>query len=535
MEGATKAPERPAGRAPAEGRTLVRASVLVSALSFVPKVLGIFRDAAAASIFGAGAAMDAFVFAKSIADMLASWTETPVRSAFVPLFTRKLHDEGEEGAWRVASNLVNTLALALLALVGGLAVIFGAIWYAFGAGFGAGAGGGAGEVPNWLAGLRLGQITVVSVAFSVSAVVLGSISNVYGRQFVPAIGRVINGAVVLLGVLFLGPRYGVLGYAWAFLLAGVLYGASQTDVLVRNRHLYRPVVAPRAPEIREVGLLALPLFIATLSPFLDTQIEWLLTLRFLPVGSLAVLSYARSVSGVATELLVTVVVAVLLPHFAQLTVAGRIEELKRRAAQTVSGYLFCMIPVAVFLVVGAREVIEVVYRRGRFSPEDALVTAAVLAILACGDPLMGVGQILAQIHIARGDTKTPMKVGFWRIGFKAVTSVALLPFLGLYGLAASSSLANLFRTLQLWWRLPREIRPGWDLLGRTAAGLIASGAIAGAATWGALATLPEFGHGTVPQLVRIGLAGFVTCAVYLAAVMVFAREVPVKMFRALRG
>jgi peptidoglycan biosynthesis protein MviN/MurJ (putative lipid II flippase) len=83
----------------------------------------------------------------------------------------------------------------------------------------------------------------------------------------------------------------------------------------------------------------------------------------------------------------------------------------------------------------------------------------VLIILALADPFFGVGQVFAQAHIGRGDTRTPMYVGFWRIGFKALCSAALVPLIGIFGLATASALSSVFRTVALWRRLPDAVRP----------------------------------------------------------------------------
>jgi len=489
-----------------EGRQLVRASALVAALALVWKAIGVVRESIVAALFGANRAMDAFVVAKSVPDMVSTWIEMPIRSAIVPLFTRTLHGEGEEAAWRAASNVLNTLAVALLVIV---AVLFAGsqlLVRMLSAGFD--------DPAAWAESARLSQVLVQSVLFSVLAVVLGSISNVYHRQAVPALGRNLNAITVLAAVLLLGPRLGLMGYALGILAGSIVYFLVQLDVVWAHRRYYRFTLRPGAPEVREVIALALPLFIGLSGTRIDVFIDRNFA-SFLPPGSLSILVYATVLSALITDFALTIASSVLLPHFAHLVAAGRHEDLKRRIGQSIGGYLFLMVPATVFLCAGARPVVDLVYGRGEFTPENAALTASVLAILALADPAYGVGQILAQVYIGAGDTRTPMKVGFWRLGIKVAISATLIAFLGIYALAIATAISAVIRAVMLWRRLPGAIRPcGADLL-RELRGLAlpALGAIAAVTL---LVRIVPPGSDLARQIVRAGLAFGAGAATYLA-------------------
>ncbi len=466
-------------RAPRQdGATLVRAGATVFLLGLVWKALGLVREAAVGALFGANRAMDAFVVAKSIPDMFSTWIETPLRAAVVPIFSRRLHQEGEQRAWDAASNVINTLAvgLALLTLVlfAGSPLLVRLF------------SSGIRDAAVWDESARLAQIVTASILFSVLAVVLGSISNIYGRQFVPAAGRNGNAIAVLVGVLLLGPYLGVAGYAWGILAGSVVYFLTQLDVLWRHRRHYRWVLRPRAPENLEILRVALPMFIGLTGTRIDVLIDRNFA-SYLAPGSLSVLSYATLLSAMVTDLVVTIAISVLLPHFAQLIAQGRHDEVRARLVQSVAGYAFLMAPVTILLTTGAKTVVAVVYGRGNFDSTAVAATAAVLVVLALADPLFGAGQMMAQVHIGHGDTKTPMYIGFWRIGFKAVISIALVPTLGILGLAAATALSSAFRTTMLWRRLPDAMRPGRRDLSRyllpTALPAGVAAAASGVAAW----------------------------------------------------
>lgn len=490
------------GRQAADTRHLVKASFLVSGFDLAGRLLGIVRESASAAIFGATRGMDAFVIAKSIPDMFSSWIEGPVRAAFVPLFTRRLHAESEAEAWKAASNIINCLAVVLVALTAILFLGSGALVRAFSTGF---------RSPEvWQESAHLTQVLVVSIVFSVIAVILSSLQNIYRRQLFPALGRLVSSGFVLGGVIVLGPRLGLMGYAWGILTGLIALFALQLGLVFRHWRQYRWTLNFRAPEVREVVLVAFPLVIGLTGTRIDVLLDRNFA-SFMPAGHLSVLVYATSLSAVFADQVMTVAQAVLLPHFAQLVAEQRLAELRQRLAQTLGGYFLFMMPVTAVFCVASRPIVNLVFQRGQFTAEDAWLTALVLPILAVGAPAHGAGQILAQVFISGGDTRTPMFVGFWRLGFKALLSAGLIAALigfgyGVLGLAFASAASSFFRFYLLWRKLPRDKRPEAQpfrrMLGRQAlAGLF--GAAAGLA---ALSFLPPLGADFLAQALRAGLA-----------------------------
>ena len=510
-------PAPDAARRRADTRHLLGASAVVTALGLLTKLVGLGTQALVGALFGATRAMDAYRVVLNVPQLFATWVRQPVRAAIIPLFTRIRREQGEAAAWEAASNILNCLAVALALLVGLLWIGSGLVARVMASGFR--------DPAIWAEMSRHIQLIVITIFFSVLGVVLGSLHNIYRRQHYPAFGRLANGLVVLAALWLLGRSYGFTGY-----IAGIVLGAAasfliQALLMAPHRRHYRLVLRPRAPEIRELLALALPLFIGLTGTRIDVFLDQNFA-SWLPDGHLAALTFAAFLSAVATDLLITVSSTVLLPHFADLVSQKRFEELRSRLAQSMGGYLLLLLPVAAFLVVGAFSVVELVYLRGAFTREKAELTAMLLPILAFGAPAFSMGQVLAQVHISGGDTKTPMAVGFWRVGFKALLSVILLLVLPLplkiAGLALASTASSFFRTALLWIRLPTDRRPAGGPLARMIGALLLSSAAGGAAGWLALDLLAGLGEGFVAAAVRVLGASAVTFSVHLLVASVLS-------------
>jgi putative peptidoglycan lipid II flippase len=336
---------------------------------------------------------------------------------------------------------------------------------------------------------------VFSIAFSVLAVVIGSLQNVYRRQAYPALGRTLNAVVILAAALTLGPRYGLVGYAYGFLGGAIVAFLLQLNLLWRHRRHYRWHVRPWAPEVREILLVALPLFIGLAGTRIDVMIDVCFA-SFLPEGHMSSRVYGEWLSLQFADIIIAISHSVLLPHFAHLVGSGRDAELRRRVTQATGGYLLISLPVAAMLCAAPGEAVELVFLWGAFTPEKARLTTILVPIIALAAPAYALAQMLAQAHISAGDTKTPMWIGFIRIGVKLVLSVCLIFPLGIIGLVISSSVATWLRTVLLWRRLPPARRPRVADLARAVRSTLLPAIAGGVAAWAVveLSALDELGR-----------------------------------------
>jgi putative peptidoglycan lipid II flippase len=203
-----------------------------------------------------------------------------------------------------------------------------------------------------------------------------------------------------------------------------------------------------------------------------------------------------------------------------------------RAAQPLSAHrtanraiemslLFCL-PAAAGQALLAVPLIEVLFQRGAFGPAEAAATAGALAAYALGLPAYVLVKVLVPGFFARGDTATPVKIGFAAVGLNLALNLALIGPLAHIGVALSTALAAWFNAgalgVLLWRRghlLPdRRLR-------RRLPKLLGATALMAAVLW-ALAPLlfPAAGlwrYGALALLVGAGLVSYFGTAAALGA------------------
>ncbi|HEX5629849.1 MAG TPA: lipid II flippase MurJ, partial [Usitatibacteraceae bacterium] len=94
---------------------LLKAAASVSAMTLISRITGFARDVLLAIAFGAGFAMDAFVVAFRLPNLLRRlFAEGAFSQAFVPILGEYRSRRGEEATRELAARVLGALGLALL-------------------------------------------------------------------------------------------------------------------------------------------------------------------------------------------------------------------------------------------------------------------------------------------------------------------------------------------------------------------------------------------------------------------------------------
>ena len=98
-------------------RSVAKSAGIVGIAVMGSRILGLVREQVFATFFGAGFAMDAFIIAFRVPNLLRDlFAEGALSAAFVTTFSQTITKQGEKAAWRLA-NLVNNGLIVVLSLV----------------------------------------------------------------------------------------------------------------------------------------------------------------------------------------------------------------------------------------------------------------------------------------------------------------------------------------------------------------------------------------------------------------------------------
>jgi putative peptidoglycan lipid II flippase len=505
------------------GERLAHSAGLTGAATLTSRVLGLVRDQVLAALFGAGNAMDAFIVAFRVPNLVRDlFAEGAMSAAFVPTFTRHLTRHGREDAWRLANNVLNALLLATAVLVA-LGVVFAAPLVRFYAADFATVPGKL-ELTIVLTRVMLPFLTLVALA----AAAMGMLNSLH-HYFIPALAPAMFNIASIVCALTLVPAMPALGLppilaiAIGAIIGGVGQVAVQWPSLRREGYRYRPVFDLGDPGLRQVLLLMGPGTIGLAATQVNIFVNTLLATSQ-GTGAVSWLTYAFRLMylpiGLFGVSLGTAVLPAVSRHAADNDLAG--------ARSTVSRGLALMlllnIPAAAGLIVLAQPIVEVLFERGQFLPADTTATAAALRFYAVGLVGYSAVRIASPAFYALGQSRVPVIISASTIALNIAVSIALVRIMGFVGLALGTSIAAMANGALLLWLLAKRL-DGLDgrELARSFLRISAATAIMIAITIGVelglLLTLP--GDGFTARAIRLAAAIAAGLAALAAAAKLF--------------
>jgi putative peptidoglycan lipid II flippase len=454
----------------------------VGTATIVSRILGFVRDAMIAGTLGGGAVADAFVVAFRLPNLLRRlFAEGVFSAAFVPLYSRTLADEGEEGAARFAGEIASGL-IAIMLVTLGVAMLFAPVLV------GAMAFGFANDKAKFDLTVVLTRICLPYLGSMSLIGLLGGVLAAHRRYLAAAIAPVVLN-IVLIAALVVVEAFGYVRSVEAgyILSIGVAIAGLAQLVLVALA-VWRAGIglAFRWPtftaSIRRLMTSSVPVVVGGGI----TQINILVgtAIASMQAGAVASLYYADRVYQLPLGVIGIAIGVVLLPELLHRIRIGREDLAIDTQNRSLEMALALTVPAAVGLFAAAHPILEVLFERGAFGPRDTALTAAALRGFAVGLPAFVMIKIFSAALFARHDLKSPMWAGIVAFIVNVALSIALFARMGGAGIAVATSVAGWINAGMLWVVLSRgkhwRIDGGFET--RVPKLLIAAAAM-GAVTW----------------------------------------------------
>lgn len=439
---------------------LLRAVTTVSGMTLLSRITGLARESLKATVFGAGAEMDAFEAAFRLPNILRRmFAEGAFAQAFVPIFAEYRRQRGEAETHDLVSRVGTLLAVVLLAVTA--AGVLAAPWlvYALASGFTR----TPGKVELTTDLIRI----VFPYIFFVSLVSLaGGVLNVYRRFAIPAVTPVLLNLGIIGAALFLAPHVDppVKALAWGVLIGGVAQLAVQVRPLLSLDMLPRPRFDWRDPGVRRVLLAMAPAVVGVsagqITVLINTQLA-----AALGDGRISWITYADRLMEFPGALLGVALGTVLLPSLSRHHANADPAQYSALLDWGVRLAFLLALPAAIALWILAIPIITTLYQYGRFSVNDVMQTRAALLGYTVGLLGLILVKILAPGFYARQNMKTPVQIAFVTVLVGLAMGLLLMVPLGHAGLTLATSIGACLNASLLFWFLHRRgiyrPQPGW--------------------------------------------------------------------------
>lgn len=458
---------------PSHQHTAFSATLLLMGTVMISRVIGYAREAYIAYAFGAGSQTDAYVAAFTLPDFLNYIVAGGAASiTFISIYTRFLAEKRDADAQKTFSIII-TVMTAVMIVGTILTEIFApqfVRWFV------------KGFAPEQIdLCVHLTRILLPAQIFFYVGGVVSAVLLSHRLFLLPAFGPLIYNVFIIAGGVVGGRHFGIASLAYGA-LAGSFVGPFLASVIgaARIGIGYRPSFDVKNPAYQEWVKLSVPLMLGV---SLVTADDWILRhYAASGVGDIARLNYAKRLFAVPIAVLGQATGQASLPFFARLFNEKRLKEF----AQTVNDSVY-RVSAAAFLATGwmmaaALPLIDLVYRRGRFTFADTQTTAIYFFWFSLSLALWSAQGLYARAFYAAGDTLTPMvAVTIITAASLPVYSILFHTF-GVVGLAWASDIGIGANLLALAWLLHhkrlvslRKLR--WREVGKAAGVALIAGGI----------------------------------------------------------
>lgn len=481
-----------------------RGIINVNALVAAGLLVGLATNGLIAALFGLGTRVDAFFAAGVLPNLFMALCIDYLGKNFLPVLG-VAKKAGEACASSVTSSIVTIVALFAAAVAAALFVLSEPLFALLLPGFGA------------------AELTLVNRYFAIMAptIVLMAVNTFheyvwqYEERFTYiSLSRLALPVANFAGVLALGPWLGeyclpiayLAGHATAFVL-----------LLWRLPYRYRPRIALRpeferrvfanAAVVMSTGLVARSK--AVVVSFLASQLGG---------GALSALALASKLTEPLERSAFTGIKMLLFSRAVRLVVASDRAGLAALYDRGLKSAFLVLAPLIWWIALDSLAIVELLFARGRFTPEMASVVAGVLLALSPTVIFVGVNQLLSNAFYAADRVKVPALVMPLGMIVYALAAVPLSARLGTQGLAASSSLATAVVFAVLLAALARQL-PELKV-SRLVRRLAAYAVLAGTAMLGAVTAL----EGLVRSPLLVAAAALPLGTAAYAAALYFAGD-----------
>ena len=428
---------------------LVKATGTIGGLTLVSRVAGFAREMLMSRIMGASAAADAFFVAFRLPNTFRRlFGEGAFSAGFVPLYAQRLHGEnGQAEAKQFSEEVLAVFAPTLVLFTIFFEIVMGPFVFLI-----SGYEGEKLALATLLTSITFPYLILISLV-SLFSGILNSLARFTAAAFAPALLNL----AMLSALIFVpvGGRTTAIALSVAVTLGGVLQlglllaACARAGIVLKLRR-------PRITEgVRQFVRVVIPATLGAgvyqISAFIDTFF-----LARLGTGSLSYFNYADRLNQLPLGVIGAAVGTAILPQVSRHVGAGDPVKAAHVQSQATELAMLLCIPAAIALSVTAGPLISALFQGGRFTAEDASITAMTLAIIVMGLPAYVLVKVLTPGFYARQDTATPVKTAAVTLIANVGLNFALIPPFKIAGLAAAIAICSWLNCLMLYVILHRR-------------------------------------------------------------------------------
>lgn len=380
---------------------LHQAAFLLAFAALASQILGLLRDRLLAHYFGAGQALDIYFASFKVPDFLFN-TLAPLVSVTIllPFIIEKL-GENEDNK-KSALNFLNSVFTAFFVLI---LVASGLLFFFMPKLAGFVVPGFSGESLESF--ITLSRIMLLSPLFLGISNLFGSVTQTYRRFYVYSLSPILYNLGIILGIVFLFPKFGLTGLVFGVVIGSVLHLLIQVPSVIKEGLFPGLTLNIDWEEIGKVFFTAIPRTV-TLSAHALVFIVLVNIASQQASGSIAILQFSNALQRVPMIIIGISYSVAAFPALAKLFTSGERGKFVDQVVTAARHIIFWSLPIASLFIVLRAQVVRTILGTGEFDWTNTRLTAAALAIFAISVVAQSLVQLFVRAYYAGGNTRKPL-------------------------------------------------------------------------------------------------------------------------------
>ena len=425
--------------------------------TIISRVTGFVRDMLLATVLGAGAVSDAFFVGFKLPNLFRSlFAEGAFNSAFVPLAAAKFQKDREK-AIKFSSDTLSALVFFLAIFIILFEIFMPYVMFAIAPGF-------VDNPEKMEMATKLARIMFPFLLFVSVVSFQSGVLNSVGKFATAAAAPIILNLVMIIAIFIPISIDRAETIAYSVTFAGILevlwlvYFLKKENIHIRfslqifsilKKKDIKTLFKRMGPGIMGSGIYQINVVVSTIISSL------------IGTGAISWLYYAGRIQQLPLGIVGAAIGVALLPILSKHLENNETNEAFKTQNKAIEYGAILSIPAMIALIVLAEPITNILFERGKFTPEDTKMTYKAIIAFALSLPFFVAVKALSQSFFARGDTKTPVKYGFISFIVNIVLSFALMYPFGHVGIALASTFSAIVSCYQYYFGLKK--RGFWHL------------------------------------------------------------------------
>lgn len=427
-------------------RQIFSAALIVATMTFAVKLISAAKEIAVAYFFGTDSALDAFLIAFIIPSFAINVLAGSLITSLMPVYCQ-VKEKNSGAAIMLYSS---SMALCLIFLLGAASFMASFATYilpVLGSGF---------DEQTLTLCRHLFYLLLVGVIFKGATMMYSTVLNAEKKFAMVGIAPACISLCTILFLVFFHKNLGIyslaLGVLFGMFLEAVMlaFWVSRSGLPVlphwygMNKHL-KAVTGQYLPMVAGA-------FLMSSTNLIDNSMA-----AMLAPGSVASLNYGNKAIALFLGLGSAALATAVLPYFSDMAAKNNLASLQHTWKKYSKLIFLVTLPLVVLIIFFSKEITALFFQRGAFTYEDTHIVAEIQSFYALQIPFYIIGIVQARLLSALKLNKILMWVSGFNLGINILGNLVLMHYLGLAGIALSTSVVYFLSTAIIFFTLQKRL------------------------------------------------------------------------------